>query len=82
MSDQMQTNRPQKRFAAIRTWLNRRCFTGARRSSPAIDPLAEGRRPGATKPVHLEISPATADPFPEPRTIPRGWDTSEMSKSK
>lgn len=40
--------------------------------------LFEGRRPGAGSPVYIETSPASVDPFPEPRTIPDGWDLSEM----
>jgi hypothetical protein len=44
--------------------------------------MAEGRRPGAAKPVYLEVSPAVIDPFPEPRTIPGGWDLSELVKSR
>jgi hypothetical protein len=42
--------------------------------------LVEGRRPGAGQPVYIEVSPAVVEPFPEPRTIPGGWDLSELVK--
>jgi hypothetical protein len=38
------------------------------------------RRPGAARPVWVEGSPATANPFPEPQTMPDGWDLSELLK--
>jgi hypothetical protein len=82
MSNQVESNLPPSRFAMFRAWLYRWGFSSDRMIAAVSEPLAEGRRPGAAQPVYLEVSPATADPFPEPRTIPHGWDTSEMSKSR
>ncbi len=65
-------------LTSIRSMLSRWVFSGAR-----LAPVTtEGRRPGAAKPVYVEVSPAMVDPFPEPRTIPGGWDLSELVKGK
>ena len=82
MSSQAESNSSPSRFSAFRSWFNRRGSASARAAAPLSEPLLEGRRPGAAQPVYTEVSPATADPFPEPRTIPHGWDTSEMSRSR
>lgn len=84
MSDLFESSPSPDRFASFRAMLNRWGFLRkpalAVAGSGYISVTFAGRRPGVTLPVATEISPAMVDPFPEPRTIPGGWDMSELVK--
>jgi hypothetical protein len=75
--------RPGSTFGSFKAMLNRWVFGGpARSAGPAVSKHAiQARRPGATEPTYIEVSPATVNPFPETKTMPGGWDLSELMKS-
>jgi hypothetical protein len=79
MSERIQNNqndgRPASAIDTVKSMLNRWGIIGK-----TDQPEVQARRPGATKPVWVESSPASVNPFPETKTMPGGWDLSEILK--
>ena len=78
--------RPFSPISLFRAWIHRWGAPGKGGSNPipaqfSASPVISRRYLKVDHPALREVSPAKVNPFPEPNTMPGGWDVSELTKS-